>query len=215
MTEPRQSRRGARPASSKALPDDAVQVDSRAAWRRWLSTHHARSSGIWLVTWRKDGGGPYLAYDAIVEEALCFGWIDSKPRALDDARTMLWLAPRKPGSGWSRPNKLRIERLLAAGRMTPAGLARIEAAQRDGSWSKLDAVEDLVVPDDLARALAATPPAAFAFAAFPRSVRRGILEWIGNAKRDATRAARIEETARLAARGERANQWRPKDAPRA
>lgn len=185
-------------------------VDSRATWRRWLSAHHARSSGIWLVTWRKDSGGPYLAYDAIVEEALCFGWIDSKPRALDATRTMLWLAPRKPGSGWSRANKQRIERLLAAGRMAAPGLARIEAARRDGSWSKLDAVEDLVVPDDLAQALAAAPPATSAFAAFPRSVRRGILEWIGNAKRDATRAARIEETARLAARGERANQWRPK-----
>lgn len=192
------------------LPADAVQVDSRAGWRRWLSANHSRSTGIWLVTWRKDSGRSHLPYDAVVEEALCFGWIDSKPRKLDAARTMLWIAPRKPGSGWSRANKQRIERLLAAGRIAPPGLARIEAARRDGSWSKLDAVEDLVVPEDLAVALAALPPAAARFAEFPRSVRRGILEWIGNAKRAETRSARVRETAVLAARGERANQWRPR-----
>lgn len=184
--------------------------DSRAAWRRWLSAHHARSSGIWLVTWRKDSGGPYLAYDAIVEEALCFGWIDSKANKLDEARSMLWLAPRKAKTGWSKPNKIRVERLLANGQMAAAGLAVVEAAKRDGSWHALDAVEALEIPPDLAAALHAHPPAAECFEAFPRSVKRGILEWIGNAKRSETRAARVEQTAQLAAKNERANQWRPK-----
>ena len=136
--------------------------------------------------------------------------MDSKPQKLDAERSLLWFAPRKAGSGWSRPNKLRVDRLLGAGLMAAAGLKKIEQAKRDGSWTKLDAVEDLVVPQDLAAALADYPEAAANFAAFPRSARRGILEWIGNAKTAPTRAKRVEETARLAGRNERANQWRPK-----
>jgi uncharacterized protein YdeI (YjbR/CyaY-like superfamily) len=96
---------------------------------------------------------------------------------------MLWLAPRKPKTGWSRPNKERVERMLAAGLMAPAGLATVEAAKQDGSWTKLDGVEELEMPPDLAAALAAKPPARANFDAFPRSVKRGILEWIANAKR--------------------------------
>jgi uncharacterized protein YdeI (YjbR/CyaY-like superfamily) len=123
---------------------------------------------------------------------------------------MLWLAPRKAKTGWSKPNKLRVEALIAAKKMAAAGLAVVEAARRDGSWSALDAVEALEIPVDLAEALKAHPPAATHFEAFPRSVKRGILEWIGNARRAETRAKRIEETARLAANDERANQWRAK-----
>jgi uncharacterized protein YdeI (YjbR/CyaY-like superfamily) len=122
---------------------------------------------------------------------------------------MLWFAPRKPGTGWSRLNKERVERLLELGALAPAGLAKIRAAQRDGSWSKLDAVERLELPEDLRAALRALPQAAANFEAFPPSAKRGILEWIGAAKRAPTRAARIAETAECAARNERANQWRP------
>ena len=156
-------------------------------------------------------GREVLSYDDSVEEALCFGWVDSKGRALDETRTMLWFTRRKPGSGWSRPNKLRIERLEQAGLMTEAGSAVVAAAKADGSWSRLDAVEEGVVPPDLAAALDERPPARANFDGFPRSVRRGILEWIALAKRDETRARRVAETARLAQRNERANQWRPKD----
>ena len=192
------------------LPPDAVQPATRAAWRAWLARNHGRGRGNWLVTLKKASGKPRITYEDAVEEALCFGWIDSKPRALDAARTMLWFAPRKPGSGWSRPNKLRIARLVEQGRMAAPGSAIVEAAKRDGSWSKLDDVEDLVVPPDLEDALRRHPGAAAHFAAFPRSARRGILEWIANAKQAATRARRVEETARLAAVNQRANQWRPK-----
>lgn len=142
-----------------------------------------------------------------MERALCFGWVDSKPKALDAERTMLWFAPRKPRSGWSRPNKLRIERLAAAGLMAPAGTALVEAATVDGSWTLLDAVEDPVVPDDLGAAIAAHPPALERWDAFRRSVRRGILEWIVQAERPETRAKRVTETAEPAARKECANQW--------
>ncbi len=194
----------------RAAPPNACHPQSRAEWRAWLKTHHRRGEGVWVVTWKKATGKPRPEYAEIVEEALCFGWIDSKPNKLDDERTMLWLAPRKPKTGWSKPNKLRVEALIAARRMTAAGLAVVEAAKRDGSWQALDAVEALEVPPDLAAALAARPAAAACFEAFPRSAKRGILEWIANARRTETRAKRIEETAMLAARNERANQWRPK-----
>ena len=186
----------------------SVHPLTRAEWRAWLEQHHADTTGIWLITYKKATGKPRVAYEEAVEEALCFGWIDSKGNKLDEERSMLWFAPRRPGSGWSKPNKERVERLLAAGLMAPAGLAKIAAAKEDGSWAALDAVEALDVPPDLEAALAASPAAQQHWDAFPRSAKRGILEWIANAKRAETRARRIEETARLAAENIRANQWR-------
>ena len=183
-------------------------AQTRAEWRAWLEANHARSGGVWLVFNKKTSGKPYLSYDEQVEEALCFGWVDSKGGKLDEERSMLYFAPRKPGSGWSKPNKERIRRLLEAGLMAPAGLAKLEAAQRDGSWEKLDAVEALEVPPDLEQAFTRFGGSKANFEAFPRSVRRGILEWIAQAKKPETRAKRVEETARLAEQNVRANQWR-------
>ncbi len=192
------------------LPPDAVLVRTRGQWRQWLQQHHGRDAGVWLVTFRQGSGQPSPGYDAVVEEALCFGWVDSRPKKLDERRTMLWFAPRKPGSGWARPNKLRVERLIEQGLMAPAGLAKIDAAKADGSWTMLDAVEEGIVPDDLATALAAWPDARRHWDAFPRSARRGILEWIVQAKTAPTRDKRVQETARLAQDNIRANQWTPK-----
>ena len=174
-----------------------------------MAANHTRAEGVWLITYKKAAGKPTLSYEESVEEALCFGWIDSIARKLDEERSMLYFAPRKAGSGWSRPNKTRIERLMADGRMAPAGLAKIEAAKADGSWTLLDAVENLEVPDDLAAEFARYPDARANFDAFPRSARRGILEWIVQAKRPETRAKRVAETARLAQANVRANQPRP------
>ena len=188
-------------------PPNSTHPESRAAWRDWLAQHHDRDEGVWFIRYKQAAGKPTVSYDEAVEEALCFGWIDSLPRKLDDERTMLYFAPRKAGSGWSRPNKGRVERMTAAGKMTAAGQAKIDAARADGSWSALDAIENLVVPDDLAEAFAKYPGAEANWEAFPRSAKRGILEWIANAKRDATRAGRVEETARLAQENRRANQW--------
>lgn len=188
-------------------PPNSTHPDTREAWRAWLAANYTRTEGVWLVLWKKASGRTPLAYDVLVEEALCFGWVDSKTNALDEHRSMLWIAPRKPKTGWSKPNKERVERAIAAGRMHPAGLAKIDAAKADGSWTKLDAVEALEVPEDLADALRAKPGAAANFDAFPRSAKRGILEWIIQAKRPATRAQRVSETARLAAQNIRANQW--------
>lgn len=190
------------------LPPNAVHPLSRTEWRSWLTGNHLRVQGVWFVAFKKFTGKPRIEYEESVEEALCFGWIDSKPNKLDGERSMLWFAPRKPGTGWSRPNKQRVERMLQAGLMHPTGLAKIEQAKADGSWTSLDAIEELELPSDLLVALAAYPLAEQYFLAFPRSVKRGILEWIHTAKKPETRAARIAKTARLASVNERANQWR-------
>lgn len=195
-------------ARTAARDDDAVHPLTVAAWRRWLSTHHARDAGTWLISYKQATGLPRFTYDAAVEEALCFGWVDSRVRALDAKRGMLWFAPRRPRSAWSATNKARVERLIAEGRMAPPGLAVIEAARANGAWGTLDGVEALEVPADLAAAFRRHAGSARQFDAFPRSVKRGILEWIVQAKRAETRARRIEETASLAAKGIRANQWR-------
>jgi uncharacterized protein YdeI (YjbR/CyaY-like superfamily) len=183
--------------------EERLHPDSRAEWRAWLAGHHDRRHEVWLVLWRPRSGRTGLTYDEAVEEALCFGWIDGKAAGLDDQRTMLRFSPRRRGSGWARSNKLRVERLLAEGLMTEAGLALIEEAKRDGSWTRLDAVEDLVVPDDLAAALAAHPGARESWDGFPPSVRRAALLRIVEAKRPETRAKWVAETARRTARGER------------
>lgn len=130
-----------------------VHVETRAQWRQWLTDHHQHARSVWVVSWRKHTGRPAVSYDDAVTEALAFGWVDSKPAALDNDRTMLYYSPRKAGSGWSRPNKLRIQTLERDGLMTPAGRRVIDAAKADGSWTMLDDAEDLVVPDDLASAL--------------------------------------------------------------
>ncbi|MCE7982125.1 MAG: hypothetical protein DYG89_13095 [Caldilinea sp. CFX5] len=192
----------------KEAPSNSVHPLSRAEWRAWLAENHTRAEGIWLVSYKKATGKPRFAYDEAVEEALCFGWVDSKPNKLDEERSLLWFAPRKGGTGWSKPNKERVEKLIVAGLMTPAGRAKVEAAKADGTWTALDSIEALEIPPDLAVALADHPPAVDHFAAFPRSVKRGILEWISTAKTAATRAKRITETATLAAENKRANQWR-------
>ncbi|MEM9162673.1 MAG: YdeI/OmpD-associated family protein [Cyanobacteria bacterium P01_F01_bin.4] len=183
-----------------------VEVTSRQQWRDWLTANHTRTESIWLVTYKKAAGDRHLPYDDIVEEALCFGWVDSLPRALDAERTMLLLSPRKPKSAWSKLNKDRVAKMMAAGLMHPAGLEKIEQAKQNGAWSFLDDVEALIVPGDLQVALDSYPQAAEHFENFPRSIKRGILEWIKMAKREATRAKRIAETARLAEENIRANQ---------
>jgi uncharacterized protein YdeI (YjbR/CyaY-like superfamily) len=194
--------------SMRIEPENSVHPKSRAEWRAWLEEHHTQTEGVWVISYKKASGKPRMEYEESVEEALCYGWIDSKRNKLDEERSMLWFSPRKPGTGWSKINKERVERLLEAGQMAPAGLEKVEAAKLDGSWFALDEVEALMIPIDLQEALDANPPANQYFEAFPRSVKRAILEWIAHAKKPETRAKRIDETARLAAENKRANQWR-------
>lgn len=188
-----------------AGPDNAVQPASRAAWRRWLERHHTRDRGVWLVYFKKSSGKQRFTYDDLVEEALCFGWIDGQARGLDGDRSMLWLSPRKPKSVWSAPNKVRVARVMAAGLMHPAGLAKVELARKNGSWQALEATDRLEVPDDLAQALAAVAGARAHFDAFPATAKKAVLEWVRQAKRPETRARRIAESARMSAANQRMN----------
>lgn len=188
-------------------------VETRQQWRQWLEANHSEARGVWLVTWKKSAPQPSLSYDDVVEEALAFGWVDSQPKSIDDLRSARLLTPRKPASNWSRRNKERVERLTAAGLMHPAGAAAVEAAKANGRWAALDDVEDLAEPADLAAALDAASAARAYWDGFPRSTRRAILEWIGNAKTDETRRARVSRTAQDAAMNVRANQWRQPKRP--
>jgi uncharacterized protein YdeI (YjbR/CyaY-like superfamily) len=186
--------------------DDApyLHADDRATWHAWLEANHASARGVWLVTWRPRSGRVRLDYEAAIEEALCFGWVDSTGGVLDDERGKLYFAPRKPRSVWAASNKGRVERLIGEGRMAPAGLAAIERAKANGWWEILDSAERMEVPDDLAAAFELRPPAAVNFAAFPPSARKMLLGWIAVAQRPETRAARIAKVAEAAARNERA-----------
>ena len=182
---------------------------SRSQWRAWLSKHHARVDGAWLARWTKSGGQPpgeiALGYDEIVEEALCFGWIDGLVNTLPDGRQAHLLTPRRKGSAWSRSNKERVARLSAAGRMTEAGMTVVRAAQADGSWAMLDAAEALIEPDDLAHGLDAHPDARRHWDAFPASPRRALIWWVMSAKRPETRLRRIGSIVDEASHGRRAN----------
>ena len=186
--------------------DDAPEVhaDDRATWRGWLEANHATARGAWLVTWRASSSRAGLDYEAAVEEALCFGWVDSTGGRYDDERGKLYFAPRKVRSPWAATNKARVQRLLSTGLMAPAGLAAIERAKANGSWEVLDSAERLEIPVDLAAALERRPPAAANFAAFPASARKLLLSRIAMALRPETRADRIAKVADAAARNERA-----------
>lgn len=191
-----------------------VTIESRAQWRDWLTANHASSRGVWVTTYKKAGGRPSVPVGDIVDEALAHGWVDSRPRSVDGTRSQRLVTPRRPTSGWSRVNKERVERLIATGRMTAAGLAAIEAAKQNGAWTALDEVETLAEPRDLRTALDADSAARHHWDAFPRSTKRAILEWIAAAKTPGTREKRVAETATKAAHNIRANQWRqPKKVP--
>ena len=185
---------------------EQLDVTDRPSWRAWLEKHHLRDTGVWLLSFKKATGKPRVEYDDAVEEALCFGWIDSLVRGLDDERAMQLFTPRKPRSPWSRSNKLRVERLLAAGVMRAAGLAKIEDAKRDGSWDAYAVAESLELPPDLRKEFDTGPRGARSkWDAFSPSSRRAILWWVHSAKRPETRAQRIAQVVSEAAHGRRAN----------
>lgn len=186
----------------KDLPQ--VYCPDRASWRAWLEENHRVAFGIWLIYYKKHTGQPRVSYDEAVEEALCFGWIDSKPNRLDEDRYMQLFTPRKPKSPWSRLNKERVARLIEDGLMTEAGMALIEAAKENGFWTILDPVENLEVPDDLQEALEANPTALSYFEAFADTYKKGILWWIISAKRPETRANRVAKTVAMAENNKKA-----------
>ena len=175
----------------------------RQTWRAWLEEHHQSAREIWLVLLKKHVERPSVTLEDAVEEALCFGWIDGHLRRIDDESHALRFTPRGRRSIWSQSNKDRVQRLIAEGRMTPAGLAAVEAAKANGEWDAASAREDVdTLPEDLVRALR-EGEAYEAFTSLPPSHRKQYLYWVNEAKRDETRRRRIAETVRRVREGQR------------
>jgi uncharacterized protein YdeI (YjbR/CyaY-like superfamily) len=174
---------------------------SRAAWRTWLADHHRSSPGVWVVFAKKHTGLPTVGYSEAVEEALCFGWIDTTLNPIDDQFYAQLFTPRKPKSTWAASNKARVERLIADGLMTEAGLAAIAVAQKNGSWTTIDHVATITVPPELQAALDKSKTAVKNWPLYSPSCRKQFLYWLAGAKRPETRAARIKEIVACARTG--------------
>ncbi|MEM1042824.1 MAG: YdeI/OmpD-associated family protein [Bacteroidota bacterium] len=181
---------------------EQVPVASADDLRAWLEVHHGQPDSVWIVTFKKHVGAAYVSREAVLNELLCFGWVDGIRRKLDADRTMQLASPRQ-AQHWAKSYKDRAARLIAEGRMRPPGLAAIEASKASGLWTFMDDVDALVKPDDLEAALATHSEAARHFDGFPASSQRFVLRWIKLAKKPETRRKRIERVAALAARGER------------
>ena len=197
------------PSASDHPPDwkfgyPIYHAESRPQWRAWLEAHHDDQPGVWLCSWKTSTGRPVVLYAEAVEEAICFGWIDSTVNTLDDDRGLQLMTPRKPKSTWTRLNRQRVADLEAAGLMTDAGRRSVEVAKSNGWWTIYEPVEDLLEPDDLAAALDADADARRHWDAFPPSARKQMLWWVISAVRPETRATRVAAIVDQASRGERA-----------
>lgn len=179
-------------------------AETRAEWRTWLEANHGIEPGVWLCSWRSGTGRPRCPYPEVVEEALCFGWIDSTVNTFDDDRGFQLVTPRKPKSTWTRLNRARVEAMEAAGLMTDAGRRIVRVAQGNGWWTIFDQVEDLIEPGELAAALDAEPAARAAWDGFSPSSRKLMLWWVISATKPETQQRRIDEIVAKAAVGERA-----------
>lgn len=173
---------------------------SQQDWREWLTANHSSKQSVWLVYHKKKSKMPSISWNQAVDEALCFGWIDSTARPIDDERFMQFFCKRKTTSVWSKINKGKVHRLIADGLMTAAGYKSIEIAKQNGSWTILDEVEELTIPQDLEREFKLNPGSKHFFLSLSKSVMKAILQWIVLAKRPETRQNRITEVAELAAR---------------
>jgi uncharacterized protein YdeI (YjbR/CyaY-like superfamily) len=187
-----------------------VEVKSLSELRTWLKKNHSKKESVWLITYKKSEVDFYIAYSDIVDELLCFGWIDSLPRMLDEHRKMLRISPRKKGSAWSKINRDKVKRLMAEERIEKPGLIAIERAKKDGSWSVLKQSDGNKIPSDLKKEFRNYKKALINFQNFPPSSQRSILEWIALAKTSITRHKRIQDTAKLAEQDIRANHYRAK-----
>jgi uncharacterized protein YdeI (YjbR/CyaY-like superfamily) len=186
------------------------QPKSRADWRRWLAKNHERQQNVWLILYHKGSGKAGLSRGDAVEEALCFGWIDSVANKRDDESFYQFYSKRKPKSIWSKVNKKLVSRLTKEGLMQPSGQKMVTLAKKTGTWNALKEIDNLTIPPDLETALKATPSAFEHFENFSNSSKKIILYWITTAKTSETRSKRIAETVQKAAINVRANQYAKK-----
>lgn len=186
----------------------AIEAKTRKQWRQWLQKNHATEKSVWLIIHHKSSDIKTVYYEDAVEEAICFGWIDSIAHKRDATSKYQFFAQRKPKSNWSKTNRERAEKMIAAGLMTASGMTLIALAKDTGTWEALTGVQNSEIPADLQALLNRNKKALNNFLAFPPSSKRIILEWILNAKKPETRQKRIEETVRLAADNIKANHYR-------
>ncbi|HEY3387735.1 MAG TPA: YdeI/OmpD-associated family protein [Saprospiraceae bacterium] len=173
-----------------------------------MEKNHEKEKAVWIIFYKKDSGTPSVSYVEAVEQALCFGWIDSKANKRDDESYYQYFAKRNPKGKWASTNKARVEKLIAQGLMTPAGMEMIDLAKKTGTWDALNDVEAVIIPDDFMKALKKNKKSLAHWEAFPISSKKIILFWISDAKRPETRQKRIEESVRLAAENIKANHYR-------
>lgn len=182
------------------MEPESFRPISRQHWRKWLQENHVDKQSVWLVCYKVKSGKPSIRWSDAVDEALCFGWIDSTRRSVDAETFVQFFSKRKPTSSWSKVNKAKVKRLIAEGLIQPAGLAAIATAKKNGSWTKLDEVEKLTIPKDLAKAFQANRGSKKFFLSLSKSVQKMILHWVAFAKREETRAKRIAEVVERAAK---------------
>lgn len=173
---------------------------SRTDWRQWLEKNHQSKQSVWLVYYTKKSNLPSISWSEAVDEALCFGWIDSTKKTIDDLSFMQFFSKRKPKSNWSRINKEKVQQLIENGRMTKAGYESVETAKQNGSWTTLDEVEELIIPNDLEKAFSKHKGSKDYFLRLSKSVRKMMLSWIVLAQRQETRQKRIDEIVENSAR---------------
>lgn len=181
---------------------------SREEWRQWLKENHSSSQSVWLVQYKQKSARPSITWSDSVDEALCFGWIDSTRKTIDEESFVQFFCKRKPTSNWSKINKVKVQRLIEEGLMAEAGYKSIDVAKENGSWFILDDVEELIIPKDLGEAFQSQPGSEDYFSSLSKSVKKMILRWLVLAKRPETRQKRIAEVAELAAQKLKPKQFR-------
>jgi uncharacterized protein YdeI (YjbR/CyaY-like superfamily) len=190
--------------------ENTFYAPSQLDWRNWLAENHLTKDAVWLIIYKKNTGTPSVYYPEAVDEAICFGWIDSLPNKRDENSFYQFFSKRKLKSNWSKVNKLKVEKLLKQNKIMPQGLKMIEYAKQNGTWDALNQVDELQIPKEMEELFAQNKVAKDNFTNFPPSTKRGILEWILNAKQKDTKIKRMTQTVELAAKNIRANQYQPK-----
>ncbi|HEX2533138.1 MAG TPA: YdeI/OmpD-associated family protein [Chitinophagaceae bacterium] len=175
--------------------------ESPEGWRKWLEQHHLTEQSVWLVCHTKKSGKKTISWSESVDVALCFGWIDSKKIKIDEETSYQFFSRRKPKSTWSRINKEKVAKLIGEGLMTKAGLEAVEIAKENGSWTVLDPVEELVIPEDLEEAFRSRQGSKQYFMSLSKSARKILLQWLVLAKKPETRKKRVDELAEEASQG--------------
>lgn len=182
--------------------------ENRKDWRKWLELNHKRKDAVWLIFYKTKSPNHNLSWSESVDEALCFGWIDSTKKAIDKEKYIQYFSKRKAKSNWSKVNKDKVKTLIDQGRMTEEGYKSIEVAKENGSWTILDGVEALVIPEDLKREFASYKGSMEFFDSLSKSVKKGLLYWVISAKRKETRQKRISEVAENASNNLKPKQFR-------